>query len=137
PYSFVLLNASYRELFAILRKNGWETAKKEIILASVPEMTVLDPGLQVQVNFDGSNNGSGNFGSPFLPPDLIVPLRLWERQSGTVNCYVPMDPVMDSLPSVQQGSYLKFWQWRQNDGLYFCGATQNIDVRMEYASMPG
>jgi len=136
PYTFVFLNSAYRELFAVLRKNGWETAKKEIILSTVPLVTSPDPGIQVVVNFDGCNNGTSNFPTPFLPPDVIIPLRLWERITGTVAQFSPMDPVMDSLPSLQQSSYLKYWQWRQNDGLYFCGATQNIDVRMEYASIP-
>lgn len=136
PYTFVLLQAAYRELFAILRKHGWETAKKEIILNSVPAVSSPDPGIQVLVTFTGSNNGTGNFQNPSLPIDLIIPTRLWERISGSKSQFSEMDPVMDSLPSIQQSSYLKFWQWRQNDGLYFCGSTQNIDVRMQYASLP-
>src|SRR6185312_8237370 len=82
PYTFVFLNSAYRELFAVLRKNGWETAKKEIILSTVPLVTSPDPGIQVVVNFDGCNNGTSNFPTPFLPPDVIIPLRLWERITG-------------------------------------------------------
>jgi hypothetical protein len=136
PYTFILLQSAYRELFAVLRKNGWETAKAEIILSTVPLVTSPDPGIQVLVSFTGSNNGTNNFANPFLPPDLIIPTRLWERQTGSLSQFCPMDLVMDSLPSLQQGSSLRYWQWRQNDGLYFCGATQNVDVRMQYASLP-
>lgn len=134
PYVFPLLNSAYRELVAILRKNGWETAKKETILRSVPAVASQDPGIQVVINYTGSNNGSGNFANPYLPPDLCIPLRLWERQSGTLVSYIPMDPVMDALPSIPQTSYLKYWQWRQQEGLYFVGATLNIDIRLEYAA---
>jgi len=136
PYTFVLLNAAYRELFVILRKNGWETAKKEIILQAIPAVSSPDPGIQVFVGFDGSNNGTANSAEPALPVDLIIPTRLWERQTGTITEFLPMSPVMDSLPSLQQTSFLKFWQWRQNDGLFFVGSTLSMDVRLQYAATP-
>lgn len=136
PYSFILLQAAYRELFAILRKNGWETAKKEIILSAIPAVTSPDPAIQVLIGYNGTNNGSGNFANPALPVDLIIPTRLWERITGSLASFCPMDPVMDSLPSCQQTSFLRYWQWRQNDGLYFVGATQSIDARLQYAALP-
>jgi len=64
---------------------------------------------------------------------MIVPLRLWERQNGTTEDFVQMDPVNDGLPSSSQTSRLRLWDWR-GDSIYMPGAIQVNDLRLRYAA---
>ena len=64
---------------------------------------------------------------------LLVPLRLWERPSGSGADFVEMGDLSDhgGLPSQPQGPTLQVWEWRA-DGIYLLGATQDTQVRLRY-----
>lgn len=133
PVAFIYLNSGYRYMQDELFANGVKTLEKETILTGIAPVSNIDPGMQVFIYDQGYNNGATNFANPALPSDIRIPLRLWERQSGTVNSFYPMVPVNDGLPSVAQSSSLRFWEYR-TDGIYMVGATQAIDIRMRYAA---
>ncbi len=73
-----------------------------------------------------------------LPTDLLVPLNVWERISGSTDDFQEMTDMTGEggLPSQPQGDQLVFWEWRM-DGLYFIGATQDTQIRLRYQSTPG
>lgn len=131
PYVFEYCQAAYEKLQKVLVRNGYETPKKEFILAGIAPVASPNAGTQVFISQNGYNDGATNHASPALPPDLLMPIRLWERWTGSVCEFAPMNSVIDALPSRWQYAYLAEWQWRQ-DCLFFVGATQTIDVRMEY-----
>jgi len=133
PYTFPLLNSSYQAIQDELAVNGVRTLERETILLNITPAAVIDPGTQVFIYDQGYNDGATNHTSPVLPPDMIVPLRLWERWSGTTNRFVEMQACNDGLPSEPQTSYLRYWEFR-DDGLYMIGATQAIDMRLRYAA---
>src|SRR6185437_15292791 len=81
PYTFPLLNSAYQALQDELASNGVRTLEKETILLSVTPVAVQDPGIQVFIYDQGYNDGATNHMTPVLPPDMMVPLRLWERLS--------------------------------------------------------
>jgi hypothetical protein len=131
PYTFVYLNSAYQFLQDELVNNGEETFKKEVVLTGLLPVVNNDPATQVFIYDQGYNNGGTNFSTASLPNDLIVPLRLWERQSSTLNCFIPMGKVTDSLPSIPKQSYNGLWEWR-GDSIYMPGALLTTDIRFSY-----
>lgn len=138
PFSIDLVNAGFERVQIELETVGVEVAVTDAWLVALPIMPTLDPEARMIVDDTGCNiiypNGIGNaFAStPQLPPDLRVPLRLWERQSGTANPLGrPMAQPNRGLTSFTQGNYLVEWEWKA-DGLRFRGATQSQDVKIEY-----
>jgi hypothetical protein len=131
PYVFPLLNAAYRDLQDMLVDGGVETFIQTTQLLLLPVVDPIDPGTQIQISYVGFFDGSNNFPNPTLPPNMIIPLRFWERQSGTTNYFAPMFQVNDGLPSVYQTPCLRYWDW-QSDKVYMPGATQVNDVQLRY-----
>jgi hypothetical protein len=125
-----LLNTAYHQLQFGLANVGVETFIKDDVVLTIPPTTAVDPSLQVIVN-DTANQSSTTSPTPPLPTDLLVPLRLWERTTGSSEVFVPMVQKKDGLPSESQQVRLRYWEWR-TDGLVFLGATQSNDVRMRY-----
>ena len=111
--------------------NGVETFPQEVILASVTPVQTLDPGVQVYINYSNYYDGVNLNASPILPQDCIIPIRLWERVSGTNQQFVAMYPVSDGLQSRPKTTWLREWEWR-DDALYMVGAQQTIDIRFRY-----
>lgn len=131
PYVIPLIQTAYERLRKILTRNGYEANKVETILTPILPVVSPDPGVQVVITEDGYNNGTTDYATPALPSDLIIPVRIWVRPTGSTSRFLEIFSVIDALPSIQQGSYLEEWQWRE-DGLWFTGATQSMDARMEY-----
>lgn len=138
PFSFDLLNAGYERVQFELAKYGVELSTTDVWLIALPTMPTVDPEARLIVDDTGTNiiypNGVGNVFSntPQLPTDLIVPLKLWERQNGTTNSTgAPMQQPNGGLRSIPQETYLKEWEWK-NDGIRFRGATQIQDVKILY-----
>lgn len=131
PYTYVLLNQAWRTLQRKLANAGYETLLKEAILTNFAPVVNVSPSLQVYFSWTEYNNGTNTYQSPVMPQDCILPFRLWERPSGTVAQFIQMAPVNDGLPSISQGSYFRYWDWR-NDKVFMLGATQANDIRMRY-----
>lgn len=131
PYIPEILNAAYEELQDDLTENGVETLSEEIILTSLPAVVTPDPGVNVILSYTGFNNGTTNTQLPALPPDMLGPLRMWERPTGTVGQFIPMIQRLDGLPSLTQSSFLRWWQWI-DDEIVMLGALQQNDVKIRY-----
>jgi len=131
PYTFVLLNSAYRDLQEKLTIRGYEDMASETILTQIQPVASPDPGLQVNITWTGYNNGTQNFPTPYLPDDMVMPIRLWERPTGALTDYVQMFPTNDGLPSTPQTSTFRWWEWR-DQSIWMVGATQENDIRMRY-----
>lgn len=76
----------------------------------------------------------GGVTGPALPTDLIEIQGLFERTTGSLQDFVPMDR-RDFLPtSVVVTTYLEVWAWI-NQIVQFLGATGSQDVLMQYVAM--
>jgi len=76
--------------------------------------------------------GGGN-GEPDLPPNLVEPLDLFERTSGSQYSFIQMTK-MDYLPVNQvPTAFLIYWSW-ESDTINFIpgGATGPVDIQMHY-----
>ena len=133
PYTFTLLNAAFRHLQEDLANAGCPAFINEGVLFNLPIVAFNDPVVQVWMSCQYFFDGSSYYDSPVLPFDCILPLRIWERQSGTQNQFTQVNPVNDGLPDNVKTNYLGLWDWRQN-AIYMPGALIERDIRVRYAS---
>jgi hypothetical protein len=112
------LNAAYRTLQRELAENG-----VSVLLGQVDIDLPLTNGLTPTVLSDSS--------SPQLPADCLAPHSLWEMVTGSTNIFLPMEKIVGGLPNFQPGSYLRMWEWIE-DQINLIGATQAITVRIRY-----
>lgn len=136
-----LVNLAYNSIQKELTGVGAQPLTDEIWLLSIPAVATVDPEARVIVTDSACNliypNGVGDaaFVAPILPPDMIVPLKLWERQSGTANFATPMRQANDGLLNLPQSLCLVDWEWgayQSNDCLKFRGALQVQDIKIKY-----
>ena len=70
--------------------------------------------------------------TPALPADFLEPVELWEKDVGALDTsYVLLEQAEDQLPDVEQGPYLRVWDWYSN-GIRFVGATTARTLRIDY-----
>jgi hypothetical protein len=132
--TYIYLNQAKRIVEHELASNGVEFNVKETILLSIPPVQSTDPTQQVWISQSGYFDGATNHANPVLPADLIVPLRLWERFSGTRNPFFQITPATDGLEgALMQVQQFRYYDWR-TDALYLPGATMTNDIRMRYVS---
>lgn len=136
PFTFPMVNDALDWFQNEVGNHGIDSFTKETILTPVLPIAVNDPGVEVNISDTGYFDGVNNFETPQVPTDLLVPKRLWERQTGTTEVWRPMQEVLDGLPSVCQGDRLGIWEWR-TDGLYMPGAMKSNDIRLRYAGSQG
>jgi hypothetical protein len=120
------VNSAYRKLQRTLASAGQETFLVDDVLLVVSAIGAVDPSQQVMINDATAPPNQ-------LPTDLLVPLDLWERPNLSSDDFVEMVDLSarGGLPAIEQGPTLRFWEWRQ-DGLCFCGATQDTQIRLRY-----
>lgn len=132
PFSIEYLNASIEDLQEYLANNGISAQIIDnFILTPLTAISSPDPTLQTYVGSNGYFNGATLSPTPKLPPDLITPLRAWERLTGSGADFDDMTRPQDGLPSRRQGAALGYWEWRQ-DRIYMMGATESRDMRIRY-----
>lgn len=121
PYA----NAAYREVQNELGAQQAATFIKETDLV-VAAVSPVNPATQASIT-------DATAAPNQLPTDLIAPLKLWERSSGSSDAFVEMSDrtLAGGLPSREQGTALGCWEWRE-DGLYFVGSTEARQIRLRY-----
>jgi hypothetical protein len=120
------VNSGYRKVQRALANVQSGTFLTDNVLLIVPALTQVDASVQVSVTDATAPPNQ-------LPPDLLVPAKLWERANGSSSDFMEMTDLTGhgGLPSEPQGQMLRFWEWRA-DGLYFLGATQDTQIRLRY-----
>ena len=134
PQTILYLNQAHRTLQEDLTENGVETFVKEIILTPITAVAAslqTDPGTFVNISFAGYFDGIQEHNPPILPPDMIGPLTLQERQTGSLQVFQPMFPATDGLVSRVRTIWLRDWEWI-NDTIRMNGAIQSNDIRLRY-----
>lgn len=132
PFTMPLLNSSVRRTQRYLANNGLlSNVVDNFILTPIVPVSNSDPGLQVSISALGYNNGTQTFSTPVLPPDLILPLSLAQRQTGSGAQFTPMHPAQGPLISRMPGAYFGEWEWRQ-DQINLVGCTMTMDLRVRY-----
>jgi hypothetical protein len=135
-FTLTAINGAWRQLQEVLVNFKYSWFQPETILSALPIVTELDPASQVYVNWSGYFDGTNLQARPVLPPDMIAPLRCWERASvyGANGSFFDMDRLDNGLPAIPKIARNKTWEWR-NGALYLPGATQFTDLRLRYAGL--
>ena len=132
PFTIPMLNSAVRRTQRYLANNGLlSNVVDNAILAAIPVVGNQDPATQVTISATGYFNGVNTFSNPVLPPDLILPLSLAQRQTGSGAQYTPMTPAKGPLMSRVPGPYYGEWEWRQ-DQICMIGSTNIMDIRVRY-----
>lgn len=120
------LNSAYRKVQRALGNAGGGGFIQDDALLVVSAVSAPDASLQVCVS-------DATAAPNQLPTDLLVPLKLWERASGSTDDFEEMVDLTrhGGLPSRVQDTTLSVWEWRA-DGLWFVGATQDTQIRLRY-----
>src|ERR1700680_3071279 len=133
-FMFPLLNDSLEWFQNEMNNHGVTTFEKETFLLAVTPSAFTpanDSGQQVNISDTGYFDGTLSHVAPQIPVDLLVPLKLWERQTGANEGWVQMRSIPDGLPSKAPSSRFGMWEWRQ-DALYIPRAKQENDLRLRY-----
>lgn len=132
-FSQQTVNDAWRLLQECLSDLGYTGLKEEVSFTNVGAVNGVDPLTQVSFSYSGYSNGAGLDPAKALPQDMIRPLDLWERPSGTAQLMTEMDVVLNGLPVVPHVQWNRQWEWRQ-DALWMPGATVATDIKIRYAS---
>lgn len=144
PFTQPFLNSAIREVYRELRNVGQPTLIKDNVIVSgltpinspTQGLGAYDPAVQVYLGFGGYFDGVSVNGDLLLPSDVITVERVWERQTGSNDLFIPMEQPQFGLPSRYQGVRFLEWEWR-NDNIWMVGSTQTNDLRLRYwASLP-
>ena len=130
-FTLQLVNTAWRKLQEFLANLGFAQLRQEALVMGLPVVGSADPSAQMRIDWFGCFDGVTQASSPVLPADLMTPLRLWERQTGSSFSFVPMESMSDGLPGWNKQSRNGLWEWRA-DGIYLPGATVGVDLRIRY-----
>ena len=131
-----LLNDALEWFQNEMNNHGVDSFTKQTILTPLTPVTgpnSTDPATQVWIDDTGYFDSVEYHIAPQLqlPPDLLVPLNLWERQTGSQEDFLLMVETPDGLPSVVPNDRFGVWQWL-TDRLLMPGAVQSNDLRLRY-----
>lgn len=108
----ILMKKVYREMQTKMSKYGISTAKELSGAITVPVAT--------RVLADGG----------LLPSDLLYPIELFERLSGSTDNYISMEE-RGFEPEEDEVDNLRYWVWRE-DSIKFLGALTARQVKIRY-----
>jgi len=133
PYVIEFLNSAIDYVTNKLTDAGVETNTKETYLYNVPVSAFpADPNAQIYIDYNGTNDGRMNYPTPSLPSDMEMPLKIWSRQTGTNNAFVPVGWAPDGLGVRGLQVYQRVnADWDQNT-LYLNACAIPLDLRIRY-----
>lgn len=140
PFTVPFINSALRQLARKLENNNVTTFTIDNWSLQVPPIPSSQPGQLVYIGYTGYFDGTNQNPAPVLPPNLLIPLELWERpipavviQGGNTGATSQFCPMVQCgvLSSCTPGSTLGFWTWNQ-DELGLIGVNQPTEIRMRY-----
>ena len=132
-------NTGWRKLQEFLMNKGYTPFTDEVIIAELAPIdggTAADPSLQVYLSWDGYYDGATLDDTKVLPQALVFPLKIYQRPSNQNSNFVPVEMILDGIPTAQHQLYQYGWEWRV-DRIYMPGAVQELDLRIRYAKFHG
>lgn len=134
PFTQVYFNAAFRRLQEMMADLGSQRTNGHVYILNIPATESLDPGSQCFLSWTQYFDGVAYFAPPtvaVLPQDLMEPLKVKQRPSGTFGSYVEIPCAPQGIPSMTKLQVQRNWLWR-NDALWLTGATQAVDLEIEY-----
>jgi len=135
PFTATMTNSAWRKLQTYLANLGYSKYKRKFFGYALPITATFDPALPNSWSWTYYFDGVSYWGPPasILPSDLICPLRLSERQTGSNSRFVPMRMCPDGLPEYSKKPWNGYFEWK-NDMIFIPGSTNSMDFEVEYAA---
>lgn len=131
------MNNAWRNFQDSLCDAGSKKFQQSVVIEGIPPTHNYDPAVQSSISWFQCFDGDNYQLNPVLPSDLVTPLWMSERQSGTQDPFPGpdepnMDFYIDGLPMYGQ-KYCRngCWEWR-GEVIYYPGATQAVDFMIRY-----
>lgn len=137
PFTVDYLNEAIEEVQEYLALNGvTSNLIDNFDLTPITPVATQDPSVQVFISTDGYFDGVEMNATPALPPNILVALKCWQRQTGGGQWFQEFGEPQDGLCSYIPGPYFSRWEWRQ-DRINLNGATNTLDIRLRYEASIG
>lgn len=136
PFTGTMVNSAWRKLQAYLANLGYSKYKRKFFGYALPVTATNDPSQPNTWSWTYFFDGTSYWTYPttsILPVDLICPLYLRERQTGSNSQFRPMQFRPDGLLETQKQPFNCQWEWK-NDQIYIPGASYSLDFEIEYAA---
>lgn len=124
-----LLSGVYRDLQDRLISKGVETYSQYFFITGIPPANTVNPSQQVYLNYNGYFDGQQMNANWYLPPNMVKPLEIWERQTGN-NYWVPMTQVADSISTRPIMPRISEWDW-EAETLYLPPWNETNDLKIK------
>lgn len=132
-----LMNSGLRYIYRKIRIMGRPTLIRDNYLwEGLPPLNsgsgvgVPNQAVQVSIQNVGYFDGLGYHSEFTLPTDMLYPLEMWQRTTGT-NSFAPLQQAQGPLAPTNQGVGLGQWEYR-DDGIWMNGSVQTMDARLRY-----
>lgn len=136
PFMQQCFNTAWRKFQADLANMGYIRFIDQVVLTNLAPKTDQDPAVQTKLSWDGYDNGTVLDPTIFLPQNLILPMKLWQRVTGQNAEFSNLEQWLDGMYSVPATPYNQCWEWR-GDAIYFTGANSALDIQIRYATFIG
>ena len=105
----------------------------ELDVLTMSPIFLPDEGIEnfVRLASRGYFDGTTTNPAVTLPLDLLAPLKIGQRITGSGTCFSEVPNAVDGLMSVYQGVTLGNWEWR-GDALWFNGSQNTTDIELRY-----
>lgn len=128
------LNDTQRQLFtnAVLIepfKVAYDDLKEECYNSDIAITGDVSEAFVINIGVTDIGGPSG----PALPSNLIVPVALWERDSGTNNDYTLMGQYRELPKTEVQTQWLMYWSYMKQY-IQFIAATTARDVKIDFVA---
>lgn len=139
PFTLPLLINAWREFQLYLTVLGHSRFKQRVVLYSFPPFASTDPSAVQQLSWAYFFDGTSYYSSAavnVLPQDLILPLKIYERQSG-LGLPFPNEPMGQALDGLPNRPYAQAhngcWAWEE-DAICLPGSQYTMDLLIYYAA---
>lgn len=136
PFTQEYTNNAWRRLQFFLLNLGYSPFKAPLVLYAFPVVASTDPASWTSLTWSYFFDGVSYYAPPVvgvLPANLILPLRVSERITGSNSNWSPMAMAKDQLPAIRKTAGNGWWLW-ENGTLYMPGSTYSMDLRFEYSA---
>ena len=135
PFTGTMTNSAWRKLQASIANLGFSRYKRKFFGIALPVTATYDPSQPNIWTWTYYFDGTSYWAPPVsvLPFDLICPLYIKERQTGTGAPFQKMMFRPDGLSEVPKQPRNGQWEWK-NDAIYIPGSTFSMDIEVEYAA---
>jgi hypothetical protein len=135
PFFATMVNAAWRNLQTYLTNLGYSRYKRKFFGFALPVTATLDPSQPNIWTWSSFFDGTSFFTPPtsVLPNDMISPLYLRERITGSNSQFSKMQYMPDGLIECRKHGFNRQWEWK-NDSIYIPGSLFSMDFEVEYAA---